>query len=250
MAMIDEWGEEIQDIQDEGVFDTTSLGQTRVVPATPPPGPGEPVFPATTSRQFPYAPVPEQPIGPAVAPQRAAVRIGESNRYGLVEGGGMGDDMVFTMDEVRAGQTGSLPGWGAGTPSWDLPESSPGMTATQWGGFATTLLGGAMDAVGQGIQMGQQSQVHQMNMQQASQQLDQQMQLFQAQLAQGQGDPAALAQAERARSSNDVAEMMAAMAALQGQRRTPAWVWVAGGVAVLAVVGGLVVFATKGGDKV
>jgi len=105
MAMIDEWGEQIDDIRDEGVFSETSLGdyesvdQGAVSGGTPSPGEAmEQGFPNTMPTEFPYAPTPARQV------QRL-----DANRYGLYQGGGPQVRAEFPGQPIHPAAMGQVP---------------------------------------------------------------------------------------------------------------------------------------------
>jgi hypothetical protein len=123
--MIDEWGEEINNIQDQGVFNETSLGSTEAAPQAPQPpvmAPGAAMqsgFPNTMPTQPLYAPTPEKVIH-QVAP----------NRYGLYQGAqGPGPQVqaAFPEPPIHPAQQGPL-GMGCPQPA-QIAQATAGMGA-------------------------------------------------------------------------------------------------------------------------
>ena len=211
--MIDEWGEEINNIQDQGVFSETSLGDTGPVasaPQQPVMAPGAAMqsgFPNTMPTQPMYAPTPERVIH-QVAP----------NRYGLYQGAqGPGPQVraAFPAQPIHPAQQGPMGmgypgrgthinqatagvgalGWDDYGPSledlgitgdeqiqfgvdpnaaWDQPADSG--TSFETGlGYATDMLESVMGALGAGFGIANQYQQGQMQRQQATAMFEQQM---------------------------------------------------------------------------
>lgn len=236
--MIDEWGDELEGIQDEGVFSDSALGG----------------FPNTMTAQFPYAGQVSNKIK-QVADNKYAVYDDEDGTpvQSAFPGQGMGG-MGAQVRQATAGMGDDF-SWDT---SWVSENVRQSATPTQQTGGTNwqEIMGGIGaglssigDAVATGFEIARAEETHDLRMQAAQQQLDQQMQLFQAQLAR-ESDPELqrlLAQARAASGSGNLEQMMAVLAQMQRAQRS--WVpWVVGGVAVVAV-GGLVYWLVTKDDK-
>lgn len=282
MAMIDEWGEQINEIEDEGVFSESALGDYAAAPQA-----GDNMgFPNTMPTRFPYAPTPGQAV------QRIA-----PNRYGLYAGGGPQVNAAFpgaamsgcgcapqslgqvpvrqaTAGMGAAGTGGSYPGIGTGwdigpqtwAPSSGIPDnatltqpaqrSGSGVTAQQGFGMGIAALDAIGGIVAQGVQLGQQRDLMQFQMSQASQQAEQQSMLLLAQIeemrASGQSDramalmqlqaqlEAASAAAQGSGSQTDLAALLSVIQQAQAQTSRPVWPWLLGGALVLGAAGTII----------
>lgn len=277
--MIDEWGEQINNISDEGVFDDTSLGDTEV-PAGAPQG-EQPVnqFPNVDTSRFPYAPTPVRQIHQV-----------DANRYGLYQGGGPQVRAEFPGQRIHAAMSRGMQGMGAmGNGEWDLsalPRFGTADEAADWGynqqlsnqnsnswdtwgtderfDFVTGAVGEGIDAVlgitGTALQMQRDAEMHDARMAAFSQQVERQNQLFQARLAQLQNRPqeqqrvrdlqnqlnAALQRLDQNPSEQNLAELMQLMMrSEEAAPPRPVWPWVVGGVAALGLGVAAIYFLTK-----
>jgi hypothetical protein len=243
----DEWGEQVESIKDEGVFDESALGSNEQAQRTP-------QFPATVQAAFPYAPTPRKTVKRVAANRYALYEEAPVKRatagMGTVETGGFAyqeGDVADWMEDVLGPSTGAT---GITTPSSAV---SSAQRQEQIIGGITDVFGAIGSAVQTGFQTAAAWQTHEAQMEQASAQLDMQMRLFEERLLQmregsseAEALAALLAQAEAAQASGSSEQMLAALAAMQSAR-TPTWVWVVGGVAVLGLAGGLIYAITKKG---
>jgi hypothetical protein len=137
--------------------------------------------------------------------------------------------------------------------SWDWTTQGRSGASSWSARDISGLIGGSLFAIGEAVTSGfniaAQRETQQLTNQAARQQLDQQMQLFQQQLASGGGNAQTqqlLAQAQAAQASGSMDQMLAVLAAMQSAQSS--WLpWVIGGIAVLAVGGFVYWAATKKG---
>ena len=256
--MINQWGEEINDIPDEGVFDETSLGAD--------------VEAATAG------------MGEGVDGERKVQRLG-ANRYAVYEGptvkaatAGMGNN----WDQGNWNQGFITPGstpterqniWG----SWSQAEDFGGSVDGDWGSWRSDKGGSGgsggsgfdMDrsraisgAIGQGIDAAGNifsgiyrtisgAQDARARREQDTQRFAMQMSMLQQQMNQSSERDRVemellLQRAQQAQAADDPMAMMQLMQQMQSYNRPSVLPWVLGGVVVLGLVGTVIYFATKG----
>lgn len=245
--MIDEWGENIGSEDDEGVFSESALGGTG---------------PDVNTGKFPYAPSPTKTIK-RVAANRYAVMEDAPPVQAAFPGQPMGG---VAVRQATAGMGGVI-GWetgedplaalGTGTRKTAPPSdyTAPGGSGSQdtgwsdqqwgnlWGGLSRGI-STITDAVGAGFSIARAEESHDLEMQQAQMQLDQQMQMFSARLAQ-ESDPELMRLMNEARTAGQSGNLQQMLSAIQAmQAASSSWTpWIVGGVAVVAI-GGLIYWLT------
>jgi hypothetical protein len=250
MAMLDEWGEEIQNMPDQGVFTETALGGDQVN------------FPNTNTTRFPY-----------VATPKKQIRQISENKYALYGTPGMGssvkqatagmcgwaDYAPATPAGGQAWDTSPLPSseqpWvsSAGT-GWGTSTSQPGMTGGEIAGAVTSGLNSVISAVGTGFQIYGGMEQMRAQRRQAASDLSMQMQMFQYQLeqqtlnAEQEREYRALmmeAEAALASETEDPTEMLAVLAAMQQAQSPSVLPWVLGGLAFVGLAGVVIYLIAK-----
>jgi hypothetical protein len=232
MTMLDEWGEAITNMPDQGVFTETSLGNVG--------------FPDTVSTRFPYAPTPTKKIQ-QVAPNQFALYGNASVEQataglGTVPESGPGSSDAprqLTQEQWESGDWGTG-GYSGGSKSGG-GSSIPG---SEIAGYVTSGIDSIMGIVGGSVDAYTSMERMRMDRQALSQELDMTMRLMEERLGGGATGQAAYQQAQDARASGDTAAMLAALQALQAQQRT-VWPWVIGGVALAGLLGVGIYFIAK-----